>query len=181
MRASQFVFAAIAGFGVFAAGALAAADGPPMRRSGLWETHMTGDGMGAGGRGMAMRQCVDPGTEQRRGVFSAPANRREPDNCPVREFHRTASGFAFHSVCTDGGATTTSNGTVVGDFSSQYRLDITTQRTPGGSARHMSMEARWLGACPAGERPGDLSMVLPDGRVMHMGAGMGPGTMGRPN
>ena len=176
MRASQFVFAAVAGFGVFAAGALAAADAPPMRRAGLWEIHMTADGMGPGGQGMAMRQCVDPSTEQRHGVFNGPTN-RGADNCSVHEIHRTLTGFAFHSVCKDGAATTTSNGTATGDFSTRYKVDITSQRTPGGAPRHMSMDSRWLGACPAGDRPGDMSMVLPGGRVMKMGAGM----MGRPN
>jgi hypothetical protein len=80
--------------------------------------------------------------------------------------------MAFHSVCASGGGTVTTDGTSTGDYQSHYHVDVTSRRTPGGE-RHFAMEGRWLGPCAPGQAGGDMSMVLPNGQVMHMGPGMG--------
>jgi hypothetical protein len=147
----------------------------PMRRPGLWEMKMMAEG--EQGRDFAMQVCVDPTFEQSHGVFSRPMGAHGDayrENCSVREFHPIPGGIAFHSVCVSNGATVATEGRSTGDYQSHYHVDVTTRRTPGGE-QHMTMDGRWLGPCAPGQAGGDMSMVLPNGQVMHMGAGMRPG------
>ena len=170
------LFATLAGLAAVsaAAGALAQTDAP-MRRAGLWQTTMTMPGQA---HDVTMRICTDPAFERRQSVLSSPMQRGDgAPNCSVHEVHRTLTGMAFRSVCTNHGVTSTTDGITSGDFNSRYHVDITTRSTPGDGVRHMSMEGRFLGPCGAEEHPGDVSMVLPGGRVMRMGSGM---AMGRP-
>ncbi len=78
-----------------------------------------------------------------------------------------AAPSTIDSVCTFGGATTTSHAVVSGSFDSAYTIDVASTRTraaspmpgaaPGGET-HMTIEAKWLGACAAGQKPGDVIM-----------------------
>ncbi len=55
---------------------------------------------------------------------------------------------------------------VSGDFSSAYTVDVTSTReggppVPGTTPvreTHMSIAAKWVGPCAAGQRPGDIVM-----------------------
>jgi Protein of unknown function (DUF3617) len=70
------------------------------------------------------------------------------------------------SVCSMGGGTSTSHAVITGDFSSAYTMQITSTHhggasVPGmasGGEMGMTIQAKWLGPCPAGERPGDMIM-----------------------
>ncbi len=175
MRPSHALLASVLIAGAVGVSSLALALEGPMRRPGLWEMKMTSEG--EQGRDFTTQICVDPSFEQAHGMFSSPMAQRPGagrEDCSVREFHPTAGGFSFHSVCSANGATVETKGQSIGDFQNHYHLDIDMNRTPGGE-RHMAMDGRWLGPCPAGQSGGDMSMVLPDGRVMRMGAGMRPG------
>lgn len=175
MRASSLTLAGLAGLLALGAASVAAAEDAPMRKAGLWETSMALSGAQA--HNMTMRMCTDPTVERRRSIFTGP---NQHSACSVQEYHRTATGMSFHSVCQNAnGLTNITDGTATGDFNSHYHLDVKTHITgaaspPGGADRHMTMDAKYLGACPAGQSPGDMSFVTADGRVMPMG-GMGMG------
>jgi hypothetical protein len=179
MRRTVAFVIAVLGFG--ALGAAAHGQMGPMRRPGLWETHMHAEGRRD--EAFGMRMCVDPSVDRQRGVFSNPMGGGRPgagaENCSEHSFHPIAGGMAFHSVCRSGAAVTITDGTSTGDYQSHYHMDVTTRRTPGG-VNHMTMDSRWLGPCAPGQRPGETSMVLPNGQVMRMGAGMGAGMGMRP-
>jgi hypothetical protein len=78
---------------------------------------------------------------------------------------RAGGGYDIESVCDLGEAgTMTSKGTVTGDFDADYtvRMTITTKGAAApqmNGVRTMSMEARWMGPCPAGMQPGDMTVA----------------------
>jgi hypothetical protein len=52
---------------------------------------------------------------------------------------------------------------VTGSFDSAYKVDVTSTRSggpaaPGGNSR-MIIDAKWLGACAAGQKLGDVVMA----------------------
>ena len=68
-------------------------------------------------------------------------------------------------MCTFGGAVSTSHAVITGSFDSAYTIDVATKRegaSPAGQRAHgeshMNIEAKWLGACAAGQKPGDVIM-----------------------
>jgi hypothetical protein len=167
MRASNILFAALSGLCLAAGTAQAQPSAAPVRKPGFWETTMTMEGPHA--HVMVTKICTDAALERRTATFGG-ANPGK--DCAVHEMHRTVGGFAFRSVCKRHDVTTTTAGTATGDFNSRYRVESTTRISaasgPPGRERHMVMDNRWLGACPAGRKPGDL--VLSNGEVMSMGA-----------
>ena len=71
----------------------------------------------------------------------------------------------FDSVCNFGAGTTTSHGVVAGDFNSAYTVKINSKREGGPAIpnmpaeTNMTVEAKWLGACKADQKPGDIIMA----------------------
>lgn len=93
--------------------------------------------------------CLDATTDARHSALSS------QDGCSST-VEKMTGGYAFKKVC--GGETTT--GTAIGDFNSTYK--ITEQR----GKTQIETDAKWMGACPAGRKPGD--MQLPGGAVMQL-------------
>ena len=70
------------------------------------------------------------------------------------------------SVCQVGASTITSHGVITGDFNSAYTVKVTSTREgaaapgmPANGATNMTIEAKWLGACTADQKPGDIIMA----------------------
>ena len=87
----------------------------------------------------------------------------------------TANAIVIDSVCTFGAATTTSHAVVNGSFDRAYtvrrHLDARAAggRLPGvapGGETHMTIAAKWLGACAAGQQPGDI--IMRNGMTMNV-------------
>ena len=63
---------------------------------------------------------------------------------------------------------------VSGDFDSAYTVEVTSTREGGtavpgiapGGETHMKIAANWLGACAAGQRPGDI--IMSNGMTMNI-------------
>jgi hypothetical protein len=58
---------------------------------------------------------------------------------------------------------------LTGDVDSAYKMEIHSKYDPpmmGKAERTTVMEAKWLGACKAGQRPGDMTM--PGGMTMNV-------------
>lgn len=158
---------------ILALAAVSAAAAPlsmPARRQGSWQITMSAPGMPGGG--MTMRECSDPVRDRTMGAFGGPlAGGRPgaggPPRCAKREFHPVAGGWAFHTVCATPRGTAETTGVVTGDFQTHYHVTIDAHA--GGQSHHMTMDARWVGACRPGTPP---AMILPNGQVMTMpGAG----------
>ena len=60
-----------------------------------------------------------------------------------------------------GGSKMTSKTVISGDLDKAYKMDVQTKYDPplmGNAQTTTTIEAKWLGACKAGQRPGDMTM-----------------------
>lgn len=134
----------------------------PPRKAGLWEI-ATEASMIPGQKMMAQR-CVGPDGD---GDVLDPGA-RERKKCTPPRISRAGSAYVTDMTCTVQGSTATIHGTVSGDFQNQYSGRIDTTYAPplhGLSSSSMVIAARWLGPCPAGQKPGDTVLSTPGGRL----------------
>ena len=131
--------------------AAASAQDLPKRKSGLWELKMA--------QGIVMTQCVDHAQDD---AFRQIGRDMEKDmQCVRQPIERGAGTLSFQSSCNMAGTKVNSKTVVSGDFDKAYRLDIQTKYDPpllGNAQTATIVEAKWLGACPAGQRAGDMTM-----------------------
>ncbi len=136
----------------------------PTRKAGLWEMKMLPSGPMPG---MTMQQCTDADTDKRMNDAFMPMAK---DICAKNDTQKTATGYVTDSVCTIAGVTSTTHADVTGDFNSAYTVKTTmqAQNAAKGMPRDttMSVEAKWLGACKADQKPGDI--VMPGGMKMNI-------------
>jgi hypothetical protein len=141
----------------------------PTRTPGLWEMKMSSDRESAGAMPV-VKLCTDAASEQKLSVFSAQGVK---DACKDIKVDRQLDGsWKVSSTCTFGGAgTTTSVGTISGDFNSHYQ--VKTASTIAGAkvaqmngSHTMTIDATRLGPCEAGQTGGD--MILPNGMKMNI-------------
>ena len=132
----------------------------PLRKPGLWEMKMvhTGSPMPE----MTMQHCTDPTIDKEIAAASSPMTK---EICSKRDIQQTASGYTIDSVCSVAGRSVTSHSDITGDFNSAYTVKTTTHsdRSMAGLPQDSTttIEAKWLGACKADQKPGDI--VMPGG------------------
>jgi hypothetical protein len=132
----------------------------PIRKAGLWEMKMvrTGSPMPE----MTMQHCTDEATDRDMNTGLAPAVK---DVCSRNELQKTATGYVADSTCKVAGASITSHSEIVGDFNSAYTVKTSSHTEGGPSAvprdSTVTIEAKWMGACKADQKPGDI--VMPGG------------------
>jgi len=142
----------------------AGADQLPIRKAGLWDIKMvrSGSPMPA----ITMQHCTDETTDRAMNGMASPMAQQ---NCSKQDIRKTATGYASDSVCTVAGRTITAHSEVAGDFNSAYTV-TTVSHSEGGpaGARDVTsrIEAKWIGACKADQKPGDV--VTPDGRKVNV-------------
>ena len=133
----------------------------PTRKAGLWELKMEFQGRNLPAQ--LMQQCTDATTDKLMTLnFGGAAER----NCQKRDVNNSGGTITIDSVCQFGDATTTSHAVVSGDFNTAYTVQINSTRQGGrpipgvapGSESHMTIAAKWLGPCAAGQKPGDVMM-----------------------
>jgi hypothetical protein len=147
-----------------AAPASAASIDAPKRKSGLWELKVSSPQMPGG---HTMQQCVDQSTDD--------VSRRmqgEHMTCSKNETHREGDKIVSDAVCQVEGTTVTTHTVFSGRFDSQYKADIkSTYNPPVHGMRETTsvLEGKWLGACLAGQKPGDVIMPgMPPGMPRNM-------------
>lgn len=160
----------------FAGAALAGPTFPP-RKAGLWEMRVSmADSKAAGqqgggvfgGDGMVMQHCVDAATDKAmQEMGDQPAMNRK--FCKEEMRNEAGKLLVHQSVCKGSTSTVTTRVVISGDFDTQYRVQSNTTTEPpqkGKPSEDMVMDAKWKGACAAGQRPGD--MVMPGGLKMNI-------------
>jgi hypothetical protein len=126
----------------------------PARKPGLWEVKTTFEG---NPRVLNVQQCIDASTDQMlqssAGPFSAAA-------CPDREVKKSDASMIIDTRCTLNGKQASARAVVTGSFDQAYTMTVTAE---GGElpAVKMTVEGKWLGACAADQKPGDV--VMPGG------------------
>lgn len=134
--------------------AAASFDGP-QRKPGLWEIKMSSGQM----KGMhAVQQCVDEKTDD---LMKKDMAENQKMQCSKNEIRKEADKVIAESVCKVENSTAKTRAVFTGRFDSAYKADIkTTYEPPMGGMKESSsvIEAKWLGPCKAGQKPGDMSM-----------------------
>ena len=135
------------------AGAALAAD-MPKRKAGLWEISMHMEGTPDMG---PMQQCIDQNTDN---LMQQKAKQGKSD-CSVMDVKPSGNKVSIHSVCKIEGSTATTDGVFEDAFDSSYKGTMKTRFNPpmhGMSESNMTQQARWLGPCKPGQKPGDVIM-----------------------
>jgi hypothetical protein len=147
----------------------------PTRKAGLWDMKMSFEGRAA--MTQSMQHCVDAATDK---LMNSNFGGMTKEACSKQDVKTVGNTITMDSVCKFGEATTTSHATITGSFDSAYTVKVTSTRQGGpaipgmapGQASNMTIEAKWLGACKAGQKPGDI--IMPNGfkmNVLNMPAG----------
>ena len=133
----------------------------PTRKAGLWEVKMIFEGRNL--PATTMRQCVDAASDKK---MNANFGGSAQEACSKQDMKNSGGVITVDSVCKFGPTTTTSHAVVTGSFDSAYSMKVASTRSGGpplpstapSAETHMTIEAKWLGACEAGQRPGDVMM-----------------------
>ena len=137
----------------------------PARKAGLWE--MKTVRAGSSTPEMTMQQCTDETTDKAMSTAFSPMAK---EVCSKNDIRKTATGYVTDSVCSVGGMSMTSHSETTGDFNSAYTVKSTSnaQGGPPGMPRDTTttIEAKWLGACKADQKPGDI--MMPGGMKMNI-------------
>ena len=151
-------------------GAGAAASAPagpitmPQRKPGLWAHTINAEGMT-----QTMKICLDADTDAKMNIAGQAVSK---EMCAKNLITRTPTGYAFESECDMGNmGRSSSKGTVTGDFSSAYTVQVSSTTTgssypQANKTSIMTMNAKWEGACPAGMKGGDARVQVPGGPEM---------------
>lgn len=148
--------------GLFAAigSAFGASSDHPKRKSGLWEIKMSNPAVKGA---QAMQQCIDEKTDNLMKSNMAGTGKQ---SCSKNEMRREGDKLVAESICKFDGSTAMTRAVFTGQFDSAYKADIkSTYEPPLHGMRESSamIEAKWLGACKPGQKPGDMSMSgMPD-------------------
>jgi hypothetical protein len=132
----------------------------PIRKPGLWEMKLVRTGSPF--PEMTMQHCTDETSDRQMSTASSPLAK---EICSKQDIQQTATGYVSDSVCSVAGGSMTSHSDVTGDFNSAYTVKTTTHSEggPAGQPREATavIEAKWLGECRPGQKPGDI--VMPGG------------------
>ena len=143
----------------------ASAEELPLRKAGLWEMKVVSTG--GPSSEMTMQQCTDATTDKDMSTAFSPVAK---DICSKQDIQKTATGYVTDSVCGVAGMTIKSHAEITGDFNSAYTVK-STSRSEGGMAgaprdNSTTIEAKWLGACKADQKAGDI--MMPGGMKMNI-------------
>jgi hypothetical protein len=154
-----------------------ALDVPP-RRPGLWQMTMTFEDNGLPQQ--VIKQCIDAETDK---LMNSLGGNMRKESCAAPDVQHVGDTIVVNSTCKFGGSTNVSHAVVTGDFNSAYTVKVDSRRSgppvpgmpPGGDMK-MTIGAKWLGPCTAGQKPGD--MIMGNGMTINirnmpsMGGGM---------
>lgn len=128
----------------------------PKRKPGLWEVKMTIPG---GPGPMVSQQCVG---EKSDNLMQQRARDRGRQSCSQTTTRREGNKWIGETDCRHGDFTSHTRTEFSGDLNSRYRGEIHTTFNPpqhGMKETRSTLEARWLGACKPGQKPGDVTMT----------------------
>jgi hypothetical protein len=137
----------------------------PVRKAGLWELKMVKAGSPL--PEMTMQHCTDETSDKAMTDAASPMSK---EMCSKNDLQKTATGYVSDSVCKVAGMSITSHSETTGDFNSAYTVKSVSHSEggPSGAPRDTTttIEAKWLGACKADQKPGDI--VMPGGFKMNV-------------
>jgi hypothetical protein len=148
-------FIVFIGLFMLSGAASAASYDPPKRKSGLWEVKVSS---GQAGGTHTMQQCVDQKTDD---LMKNDMEGGAKMSCSKSEFRKEGDKIVHDSICKVEGSSAKTRTVISGRFDSAYKIESKSSYEPPLSGMRESttvMDARWLGACKAGQKAGDVSM-----------------------
>ena len=144
---------------------IAGADGIklPPTKEGLWETHSTRTQQGKAASDSSVKMCQSK--ELTKSMQSNGEELRKKNECTSTVTQPSTNTYVEESRCAKGpnaGSVTKVVYTYQGDAASHTEMHMNV----GKSEIVMIMDAKYLGSCPAGMKPGDLIM---DGKIISGG------------
>jgi hypothetical protein len=149
---------------ILAAGA-ACADDLPVRKAGLWEMKIRA---GSSVPEMTMQHCTNETVDKEMSNNVSPMAKQI---CSRQDIKKTATGYVSDSECSVAGVNTTTHAEITGDFNSAYTVKSSSHAQGGaagaaGRDTATTIDAKWLGACKADQKVGDI--VMPGGFKMNV-------------
>lgn len=145
----------------------------PKRKPGLWQHSMTT--LGAPTPPTSVTMCTDERMDKML------ADRSESQRCSQQTVRRDGNAVVVEAVCTQQNTTVRTKGRFTGDFNSNYTGEMHSTFDPpmhGMKESRQKIDARWLGPCKPGQKPGDVQVQGMGGVNMHeMMKGMDPQQM----
>lgn len=124
----------------------------PSRKPGLWEVKTSIDDRG---RSVTVQQCIDAATDQMlqssNGPLSGPA-------CTEHDVKKSDGGITIDSRCSFNGKPASAHAVITGSFDSAYAMTVTAEGSDLPATK-MTLEGKWLGACPVDQKAGDVTMA----------------------
>lgn len=129
----------------------------PRRRHGLWEIrNSASEQLGV----PPVQFCVGEQTDTRDNHLDRMAGRKGA--CQGGPFKRSGINWVSESVCKDSRTRVVSQSIATGDFQTRYRIDTLVFYSPplpnNKREDRESLEARYLGPCPDGQKANDLTI-----------------------
>lgn len=124
----------------------------PKRKPGLWQQTLSASGVGMPPQTMSM--CTDEKTDS---LLESQATGSA--RCTQQSIRRQGNSVIVEAVCKDGATTVRTHGVFTGDFMSRYTGELRSTFDPpmqGMKEVTQKIEARWLGPCKPGQKPGDV-------------------------
>jgi hypothetical protein len=145
------------GAGLLALSPAALAEDLPLRKAGLWEMKIVK--VGGSVPEMTMQHCTDATTDKEMNNSVSPLAKQI---CSKQDIQKTATGYVTDSVCSVAGVSMTTHAEISGDFNSAYTVTSTTHSDKGPTGKPLDaatkIQAKWLGDCQPGQKPGDILM-----------------------
>ena len=103
-----------------------------------------------------MSMCTDEKTDD---LIASRAGQAQ--ECQQQSIRREGGAFVVDAVCRSGGTTIRTHGRFSGDFATRYSGELrSTFEPPMQGLKEMAqkIDARWVGPCKPGQKPGDVTM-----------------------
>jgi hypothetical protein len=152
---------------LFLTAAIAQAQEVPKRKSGLWELKRTT--VRTDGKERIVQMCIDQASDN---ALRQLAEGMRNESCKTDKVTRDGERMTIDAVCTLGRSQVVAktHAVISGNFESAYKIESKSTYDPpmrGRTEGNTVLEARWLGACKAGQKPGDY--ILSSGVKLRMG------------
>jgi hypothetical protein len=128
------------------------AQSTPKRKAGLWQQTVTSSGAGIPPTSMSM--CTDEKTDDLMNDRAGSSQR-----CSQQSASKQGNAFVVEAVCKEGATTIRTRGVFSGDFSTRYTGELRSTFDPpmhGMKEMTQKIDARWVGPCKPGQKPGDV-------------------------
>lgn len=138
----------------------------PKRKAGLWEMQTSG----MGGHPQVMKLCLDADTDQ---AMYKMGTQMSGHMCSKFDISVQGTTVVSDAICKldgpNGAVNMTSHSETRFDGDTSYQTQGQVKYEPammGQSEMAVTSSGRWVGQCPAGQKPGD--MIMPNGTTMNI-------------